>query len=148
MTEYFNQSVPKTGMMRIKLKSDYTESVNQDEEKVFTGYDLSISSVFYPSSTLAYTVGYDKTDQMTYLIQYDWDTNPVLWPIREFSDDPNITPPVFSNPHKNSIIYAEKTSNNPNDFPVKGFIVGGTSSIWSFSDCRAPDFGFDKPSYI
>ena len=57
MTEYYNQSVPKAGMMRIKLSSDYTESVKQDEEKVFTGYDLLISSVFYPSSTMAYTVG-------------------------------------------------------------------------------------------
>ena len=72
----------------------------------------------------------------------------MLWPIKEFSDNPNTTTPVVTNPHLNSIIYAENTSSDPNDFPVKGYIVGGTTSIWSYSDCRASDFGWAEPSYI
>ena len=97
----------------------------------------------YPSKTLAYAVGYDKTDSMTYVVEYDWNSAnkaPILWPIKGLSEDPNAASFV-GNPHLNSIIYAEN-SGAPDDFPVKGYIVGGTRSLWSYSDCVAPDFGW------
>ena len=48
---------------------------------------------------------------------------------------------------QNALIYAESLSSDPNVFPVKGYIVGGTNTIWSYSDCIAPDFGSTEPHY-
>ena len=46
-------------MLRSKLQADYTESVNKDEEIVFTGYDFVFRTAYYPSSTLAYATAVD-----------------------------------------------------------------------------------------
>lgn len=145
MTEYYSSGAPKTGMMRIYLKDDFTESVALDDEKVFTGYDLVLTSAMYPSSTLAYAVGYDQTDMTTYVLKYDWNTNtPILWPMKGLSENPNSTP-YTGGGHINSIIYA--TNSNSDDYPVKGYIVGGAKTLWSYSDCVAPQFGFNQPQY-
>ena len=45
LTEYLNEV--KSGFMRIKLKSDFTESVNNDDEVVFTGFDFRFISAYY-----------------------------------------------------------------------------------------------------
>ena len=69
MTEYYDASVPKTGFMRIKLKSNYKESVRQDEEKVFgDNYEFFLTYAYYPSSTMAYAVGINYVDGTTYVI--------------------------------------------------------------------------------
>ena len=67
ITEYFS-SAPKAGFMRINLNASYQESQSQDEEKVFTGYDLVFTSALFPSSELAFAMAVDQTDMMTYLV--------------------------------------------------------------------------------
>ena len=60
--------------------------------------------------------------------------------MKGLSESPNSAPFVGSY-HINSLIY-DVNDANPNDFPVKGYVVGAARSIWSYSDCVAPDFGF------
>lgn len=133
--------------MRIKLDSAYQSATGQDEEITFSGYNLEITSAFYPSSTLAYAVAIDMNDSMTYILSYDWNSAnkaPTLYPMKGLTQDPNLASPIGI-PHVNSIIFAENSDSS--DFPVKGYIVGGTKSLWSYSSCVAPDFGFLTPSY-
>ena len=65
--------------------------------------------------------------------------------MRGLSENPNDAFFFLGNPHYNSIIYA--TNSDPNDFPVKGYIVGGAQSIWGFSDCVALDFDYTRSWY-
>lgn len=143
LTEYyvvFNKAVPKAGMMRVKLRPDYSESVDVAEEIVFSGFNLVFTSAYYPSPTTAYAMAFDLTNSMNYLLQYEWDDPnkaPRLWPMPGFGEDPN------SQSFKSfwgSVIYAENP-NTGDDFPVKGFLVGSTRSIWGYNGCNAPDFG-------
>ena len=64
--------------------------------------------------------------------------------MKGISENPNDSS-VGGTHHYASIIYAENS--DPDDFPVKGFIVGGLKTIWSYSDCVAPDYGYTEPFY-
>ena len=59
--------------------------------------------------------------------------------MKGWSVDPNAVPAAGAS-HIDSIIYA--TNSEADNFPVRGFMVGGTIGIWAYSDCLAPDFGF------
>ena len=60
-----------------------------------------------------------------------------------FNEDPNAT---FSsnfnnNPHLDSIIYeVNNVDSSSNNFPVRGYMVGGTQSIWAYNSCIVPEF--------
>ena len=142
LTEYY--LTDKSGFLRIKLGANYEQVVANEEELVFTGYELRFTSAYYPTTELAYAMAVDSVDNTNYLMQYNWnDANkaPQLYPLRGLSDDP--TAAVYAgNPHLDSIIYA--TNSDANDFPVKGYIVGTTNSVWTWNDCIAPDF--NKPT--
>ena len=80
-------------------------------------------------------------------MRYEWsDPNkaPDLFPLKGLSEDPNAA--VYAGlKHLDSIIYA--TNSDAKDFPVKAWIVGGTTSVWAYDDCLAPDFGITVESY-
>ena len=118
-----------------------------DEEIVFTGYTMRLTSAYYPNEGVAYAMAVDTADNMNYLIEYEWsDPNdaPDLYPLKGFSEDPTAGT-YAGNPHLASIIYAVNTDTY--DMPVKGYIVGSTRSIWAWNDCLAPDFGVTSESY-
>ena len=62
LTEYYDGSAGKAGLMRSYLGADYNESVAQDEERVFTGYDLVVTEAFYPSATQFYALAVNQVD--------------------------------------------------------------------------------------
>ena len=147
MTEYYYDS-EKVGMMRVMLDDDFDDAKGGAEERIFTGYNFDLTSAYYTSSSTAYAVGYDRNNYMTYVILFDYNGSSALWPIKGLSsENPNSSP--FAGrlyPHLNSLIYAVNT--NGDDFPVKGYIVGSTKSIWSYSDCVDPNFiNFSQPNY-
>ena len=63
--------------------------------------------------------------------------------MRGLSEDPNQTVSYAGNPHLSSIIYAQNSDSD--NFPVKGYLVGGTTSIWSYNACQEDEF--DLPGY-
>ena len=80
-------------------------------------------------------------------MQFAWNINSViLYEMRGLSEDPNQTDSYTSNPHLASIIYAQNSRSNDN-FPVRGYIVGGAASIWSYNACQTDEFdltGYDQ----
>ena len=145
MTEYF--STDRTGFMQIKLDSGYEEARDRDEEKIFDGYTMRITSAYYPDSTVAYAMAVDQADSSNYLIQYEWaDPNsaPDLYLLKGFSEDPTAGT-YTGNAHRASVIYAVNT--DAYDMPAKGYIAGSARSIWAWNDCLAPDFGITVESY-
>ena len=97
-----------------------------------------------PSQELVYAMAFDQADMLTYLVQFDWNSGPTLWPMHGYSEDPTAIP-FMGNAHLDSIIYQVDSSASDN-FPVKGYLVGKTKSIWTFNACNAPDFGL-TPAY-
>ena len=69
---------------------------------------------------------------------------PTIYALKGFSEDPNATSYV-GNGHKSAIIYAENSQSG--NFPVKGYMVGATKSIWAYNSCVSPDFGKDGSTY-
>ena len=66
--------------------------------------------------------------------------------MRGYSEDPNAGT-FAGNEHLDSIIYYGYISSLPSDnFPVQGYVVGKTKSIWAYNRCSAPDFGI-SPTY-
>ena len=67
-------------------------------------------------------------------------------PMRGYSEDPNAGTYV-GNAHLDSIIFYANSASPPSDnFPVQGYIVGKTKSIWAYNRCTAADFGI-SPTY-
>ena len=60
-----------------------------------------------------------------------------MWPTASFAA--NTSNGVYIG-HLDSVLYA--TNSQTDNFPVRGYIVGGTKEIWSYSGCDEPDFGF------
>ena len=69
---------------------------------------------------------------------------PTLYALKGFSENPNADINVGVG-LSTAIIYAE--SSESDNFPVKGYMAGGTKSIWSVNSCSAPDFGKDGSTY-
>ena len=94
---------------------------------------------------LLYAMASDQKDSnkdMNYLVQFQWSTDSVLlYEMRGLSESPNATS-YSGNRHLASIIYAQNSDSN--NFPVQGYIVGGTKSIWSYNSCLQPDFGLNQ----
>lgn len=90
----------------------------------------------------------DTSSSVNYLIKFDWtNSKGELWRINGFDATPNDAS-TFGTGHLDALIYAEDlvAASNGN-FPVKGYIVGGTKAIWTYNDlCNEPDFGV-TPSY-
>ena len=61
MTEYYNNQ-NKAGFMRIFLKADYSQAKGNENEIVFTGYNLVFTSAYYPSNDMAYAMAFDNND--------------------------------------------------------------------------------------
>ena len=74
----------------------------------------------------------DQNDNnKNYLVQIMWTTSSVtLYELKGLSEDPNASSYV-GNPHLASIIYTQNS--DADNFPVKGYIVGGSKSIWSYN---------------
>ena len=90
----------------------------------------------------------DHTNMLTYLVKFEWNSyGSTLWPMRGYSEDPNSSS-YQGNQHLDSIIYFADSSVSSSDdnFPVNGYIVGKTASIWSYNSCTAQDFEI-SPSY-
>lgn len=132
--------------MRTKLTSSYTFVDSQDEELVFGGYSLVFTSAFYQSATVAYAMAYDSSSK-SYLIKFDWTkSNANLQLVQGFDPTPNSAGSTGSR-HRDSLIYQEDLAATGN-YPVKGFIVGGSAAIWSYNDaCDEPDFGVSLSYY-
>ena len=87
----------------------------------------------------------DINDDKSWLVNYDWNSDSKtvqLWQIKGFSSNPNADQWTA---HSDSIIYA--TNSDSDNFPVRGYIVGRTTSLWGYSECVAPDFGINTGSY-
>ena len=80
-------------------------------------------------------------------MQFAWNTNSViLYEMRGLSEDPNQKDSYTGNPHLSSMIYAQNNSGSDN-FPVRGYIVGGAASIWSYNACQTDELdltGYDQ----
>ena len=133
-------------MLRSKLQADYTESVNKDEEIVFSGYDFVFYAAYYPSATLVYATAVDQADSQNYLVKIDWNAlTRTLYPLKGLSEDPNATS-YSGNAHYQAIIYAELSESG--NFPVRGYIVGGAKTIWSYNGvCSSANFGVTGNTY-
>ena len=123
--------------MRIYLDANYQESVTQDEEKIFTGYELVFTSAIFPTAELGFAMAVDQVDSTTYLVKFDWNSSgPTLWPMNSYRVDPSNS--ASASIHTDSLIYFANTASSPPDnFPVKGYIVGATKSIWAYNPCAA-----------
>lgn len=135
--------------MRILMDAAYLPSIKVDEEVTFVGYDLRTTSIYYPNSVTAYATGIDILTGKTLLVHYDFNSvtfGPTIWQMRGWSFDPNAAGTQASN-HLAAVIYAAP-ANDPNNFPVKGFIAGEVKKLWAYSDCVAPDFGFIGDQYV
>ena len=77
-----------------------------------------------------------QDDKMSVLVKFDWEEENIqVWEMLGFSEDPNQQySPFLGNKHLDSIIYAVNTDSSATDgtnFPVRGYMVGGTRSIWA-----------------
>ena len=121
--------------MRVSLAADYSFVLTADDEKIFTGYDFTFTSAYYPNTTHVYAMGVDATDMQHYILSYDWTDSsnaPTLFPMKIFSESPLPSGGTgYSN--TDSVIY--EVNLDPDNFPVKGFVVGRTKSIWAFNSC-------------
>ena len=81
------------------------------------------------------------SQKLNYLVKFDSTTQKAdLYFIKGFDPTPNSVGTEGAK-HNDALIYAEDLTATGN-FPVKGFIVGGTNVIWSYNDlCNEPDFG-------
>lgn len=89
----------------------------------------------------------DTADTQNYLVKFEWSSSTTartVYPFKGMSEDPNAGAYVGLG-HTQAIIYAENPASG--DFPVLGYIVGKTKSVWQYSMCNAPDFGFSASSY-
>ena len=105
---------------------------------VFTG-------AFYPEPGKAYAMATRVGSQeMNYLIKFDWSAQKAdLYEIKGFDQIPY----SLGVNHLDSLIYDEDLT-AANNLPIKGFIVGGTATIWSYNDqCNEPDFGLPINQY-
>ena len=144
VTEYFDDTA-LSGVLRTYFSSDYnSQSASQaDEEKVFEDYKFVFTSAYFQSIDLLYAMAYDLNDSnKNYLVQFQWTTDKaLLYEMQGLSENPNETPYYTPNRHLASIIYAQNSDSN--NFPVYGYIVGGTQSIWSYNSCQQSDFGLN-----
>ena len=135
LTEYYGSGAQQAGFMRVSLKADYSFSLTADKEKIFTGYRFTFTSAYYPDATHAYAMAIDGADQQHYLVSYDWtdsSNSPTLFPMKIFSDSP-VPSGGTGYTGTDSIIYAVNPDSD--NFPVKGYVVGKTMSIWAFNSC-------------
>lgn len=119
-----------------------------------TEYDFDFTSAYYESTTEAFFAAVNTIDSQSYIIHYYFDDPniaPSLYPLKGFSEDPSVATGYVGNPHTDSIIYAAQKDSNGDvvttDFPVKGYLVGSASTIWTYNKCQAPDFGRIDPTY-
>ena len=88
-------------------------------------------------------MAFDSNSKSNYLIKFDWTTKKAdIYPIKGFDSDPNNQ---LGTSFGDALIYAEDSTG---DYPVKGYIVGGTKAIWTYNDkCDEPDFGVTINQY-
>ena len=98
-------------------------------------------SAYFPAIDLLYAIAVKQDENLSLIVKSDW-TNGDLrwWPMYNLSENPNLATPSSGNPPLDSIIYAiNDSSGYDNDLPVKGYLVGGTKSIWAFDQCEIDD---------
>ena len=85
----------------------------------------------------------DSSSLSNYLIKFDWTAEKAdIYSIKGFDPDPNNQ---LGTSFGDALIYAEDSTG---DYPVKGYIVGGTKAIWTYNDkCDEPDFGVTINQY-
>ena len=143
-TEYYGEDAGRFGFMKIYLLSDYYESQIDDEEKIYITdyYETRFMSAYYPSADRMYAMVRGTGRRGNQLILFDWESGITIWPMRGLSEEPNASMMDYlGNTSIRSIIYAEQEDydpDRPKNFPVKGYLVGGTNSIWAHSICDAP----------
>ena len=83
------------------------------------------------------------SNSLNYLIKLDWTASKgELWRFKAFDPSPN-NAVVAGTSHLDALIYAEDlTAAGNGNFPVRGYIFGGTKVISSYNDaCNEPEFG-------
>ena len=88
----------------------------------------------------------DQTDSQNYLVKIDWTAlTRTLYPLKGLSEDPNAAS-YSGRAHYHAVIYAELSQSG--NFPVRGYIVGGAKSIWSYNGvCSSVDFSVTGNTY-
>lgn len=113
-----------------------------------TTKQLVITTAYFPNIDDCYAMAVDQVDNQNYLIYFSWnDPNlaPDFWSIKGWSENPEAAA-YAGNAHLAALIYG--VNSDTNDFPVYGYMVGGVSSVWTYDDCLAPDFGISVESYL
>ena len=68
-----------------------------------------------------------------------------MYSLKGLSEDPNASS-YSGNPQYMGLIYAELSQSG--NFPVQGYIVGGTKSVWTYNGaCTSADFGVSSNTY-
>ena len=116
MTEYYTTN--RTGLMRHKMDASYLGTGNDFEHSTLNpAYKFVFKSAYYALGTstptadfvIAYAMAVNTLDSMNYLVKYDWSSNnDAMWvyPLKGWSEAPNVSSPYVGNAHLDSIIYA------------------------------------------
>lgn len=77
----------------------------------------------------------DLADFVTYLVKFDWNSaGPTLWQLKTFRI--NLDYAASNTSQYDSLIYMAHTVSPPaNNFPVQGYIVGRTRTIFAYNKC-------------
>ena len=92
---------------------------------------MHFTDAFYPEPGIAYAMAV-RIDSLegNYLIKFDWSAQKAnLYTMKGFDTNPGSA----GVNHRDSVIFTEDLTATDN-FPIKGFFVGGTRQIWSYND--------------